>query len=92
MTPEQLEVSSRLEALVEKILSTEGIRDLCQDDPVNWSDLHARGVEWVVPQTGDAFYRVYVEEASPSSRNLHEFVRERLIDSGFADVEVVLEW
>ena len=65
---------------------------------VNWGDLGVTGVELVESLDGYGharlFYRVIIEEASPSAVELHDYIRGHLVAGGYETdiIEIVTEW
>lgn len=59
---------------------------------INWADLACRDVRRWTDDTGASGYAVSIEEAAPDAWELQTFVREYLVEAGFANVEVVTEW
>lgn len=55
-----------------------------QYDAVNWAAVRCSEVEIKVV--------VAIDEASPDALCLREFVKRKLADRGFEDVEVITEW
>lgn len=61
-------------------------------EAVNWADLHCvEAREWR-SDAGDHGLAVYIEEASPGSHQLHQYIAEHLRRHGWQNVEVNIEW
>lgn len=59
---------------------------------INWGDFCCVSAEHYVTEEGDEGYRVYFEEADPNNPDAENFIRTRLIEEGFHDIEVNFEW
>ena len=59
---------------------------------VVWGNFRCICAELYVVDDGEGGYRVYCSDADPCNRELSYFIRGRLAEEGFADVEVMLEW
>ncbi len=59
---------------------------------VNWAHLHCTSAERIEDDSGDVYYRVIIEEASPGGNdNLRQFVAEKLEEAGYY-ADVITEW
>lgn len=67
-------------------------KDEFDSDAINWADLRCVDVERVTSLNGSEFWRVVIEECSPTSSQLREHVQEYLRVRGFTNLEVVTEW
>ena len=54
---------------------------------INWGDLGCADVGTM----NDGYY-VIIEEATPTSTDIIEYVEERLVEAGFSNVRVTTEW
>ena len=61
-------------------------------ESVNWADLGCVEAMLVVNNFGTIYYRVVIEEVSPGANKFCKFISDYLIEHGFEDVEVSLEW
>ncbi len=62
------------------------------DEAINWGDLSCRDVEKVESHFCGVFYRVLIEEASPSCTEFRSFISTGLEKMGYKNIEVVTEW
>ena len=60
--------------------------------PVNWADLSCLEVAWVLPDDGEPYAHVVIEEAAPEATEFCQAIKEELERRGFSGVEVVTEW
>jgi hypothetical protein len=60
--------------------------------PVNWADLHVIEVAEVIPDFGNKYFIVRIEEASPDANELQRFIGNSLAAKGWSGVEVLTEW
>jgi len=65
-------------------------KDHCKDDPVNWAAVHCSEVKFYEPMKTAV---IFIDEASPCSFRLIEFVRKELSNS-YQGIEfiVIPEW
>lgn len=84
MEGESKAIEDAVNAALDKAAKTDGP---WKQEPVNWGDLSG-----YVSRYGG--YLITIEEASPSCPELHQFVRDELIDAGFDPDEfsIVTEW
>lgn len=59
---------------------------------INWANLHCVEARHFRSDDGSTGYEVLIEEASPDSWALQNFVGGHLAQAGFANVEVMTEW
>lgn len=59
---------------------------------INWGDLGCVGARHWVDEYGTHGLSVYIEEASPGSYELQQFIQGHLVANGWTDVEVNIEW
>src|SRR5699024_5603493 len=62
------------------------------DGAINWADLHCIHSERFVDHLGNVGHRVFIEEVDPSATALARFIHDDLAATGYASVEVDLEW
>ncbi len=61
-------------------------------EAINWGDLSCVGAEHCTDDEGRSTCRVYIEEASPSCPELQKFIRHKLSELGYDEIEVITEW
>ena len=66
--------------------------DVCREDAVNWGDLGCIEAQFCANEEGATWYHVLIEEASPGSSGLIQFVMTYLAERGFSGVEVETAW
>jgi hypothetical protein len=59
---------------------------------VNWADLHCYEARRYETDAGEIGYAVVIEEASPNSNGLSQFISDELHGKGFENVKVCLDW
>src|SRR3990167_5558619 len=63
-------------------------KELFTRESINWGDLGCSAIEYCIDEEGDTFFRVVVEEASPSARGLADFVDKYLEAHGYDSDEL----
>ena len=72
---------------------TEAFNDsTCQTDAINWGDLGCVEARLCANEEGATWYHVLIEEASPGSSGLIQFVMTYLAEHEYAGVEVETAW
>jgi len=66
--------------------------DVFETRAANWARLWCYAAHYVIPDEGDPFYEVRIAEADPACPRFQAWVREKLREAGFDDVEVLTEW
>jgi len=61
-------------------------------EAINWGDLHCISAKRTEDEDGNIEHEVLIEEASPLSYELQEFIRNFLREKGFKGVDVITEW
>lgn len=61
-------------------------------EAINWADLLCREAMFITNDSGDSYYSVSVEEASPDATDFRDAVSEKLAGRGFGHVIVTTEW
>lgn len=59
---------------------------------VNWASLSCTRAAFYMDDEGDRGYIIDIEEADPNAYNFAMYVRQKLAEIGFENVEVKLEW
>ena len=64
------------------------------DWTVNWADLHCTDCEICLPECGDWFFRVKIEESSPTEFDLLSYVEAHLKSRhhDISKIAIVLRW
>jgi hypothetical protein len=63
-----------------------------KNDAINWGDLGCTRAEFYIDDEGGQGYRVTIEEVAPDAIQFKMWLSAQLIDFGYSDVEIVLEW
>lgn len=71
--------------------------DWLHNSSVNWSDFGIHSIEDVVAcydldDKRHHFFRVWLSEASPGNRELIEHITDELLEMGWEQVEIRMEW
>jgi len=91
----QLGIKAQLAALVEATnrACQAAAVDRKPEYVVNWSSFRCVGAEFYMNEFGSFGYRVYVEEAEPTSNiALATFITKHIAGAGFEGVTVICEW
>lgn len=64
------------------------------DGAINWADLHCIRTSYALSDDGSWTWMVWIEEASEYNTQLHEFIRNRLVEKEFLvdQIEIYTEW
>jgi len=82
-----------MNTVLESIIMT----DWTSKSSVNWADFGIHSIEDVIAcydpeDKRHHFFRIWLSEASPGNRELSEYIAEGLLELGWEQVEIRMEW
>ena len=82
----------KLKADTNEVLKEAKARKWNINEAINWADLRCTQAAQVVTNEGDEYLEVQIEEAAPDCEHFKVFIGARLLEKGWAGIQVVTEW
>lgn len=88
----KLQHLERLKEVTNEILALAQEKKDEIDGAINWADLFCHQARYVMDDSGDEWFEVYISECDPQQNALYVFVKEKLQERDFWLTYPIFEW